>query len=64
MPESSTSGTGSSSPSYPSPSKYAAPCHRRAAHPLTAPYPRIRAPCSRIRCSTTESSTELGTYMP
>ena len=64
MPSCRISGTGSCSPSYPIPSKYVAPYHRSAAHPVTAPYAGIRLPCSRIRCSTTELSTELGTYIP
>jgi len=64
MPSCRIRGTGSSSPSDPTPSKYVAPYHRSAAHPVTAPYPGIRLPCSRIRCSTTLLSTELGTYIP
>ncbi len=57
------SGTGRHAPSYVVPSKYAAPCHRSAAHAVTAPS-NLREPCSAIRCSTGSVSVVAGTKRP
>ena len=46
------------------PSKKVAPCHRKAAHAVTAPYALIRPRLLEDPLLDDVPSTSLGTYMP